>query len=291
MATPRNPAAASTLTPGDGTPQRLRARPHDWLIRRWGAGPQALLLHGAGGDSAGWQRLAADLPGLDCIAPDLPGQGGTRAGAPRFSLDDMATDLAALVQHQGWTPQLLIGHSAGTAIALRLSELLPDPPRAIIGINAALSPFQGVAGWLFPRLARAMTLSPFAAHAIARMARTPERAARLIRSTGSAPDARMVARYGMLLSDPGHVAATLRMMAAWRLEPLLKTLPQITPPVLLIAAAQDRAVPAEVSRHAASRLQNADYVELPALGHLAPEEDPAAVARAMQSFLNTHMPS
>ncbi len=270
--------------PCAGTPHRLRAPPHDWHLRRWGAGPQALLIHGAGGDSSGWHPLARHLPGLHAIAPDLPGQGGTRAGAPRYSLDEMATDLAALVRHQGWAPRLLIGHSAGAAIALRLSQLLPDPPRGIIGINAALSPFQGVAGWLFPRLARAMTLSPFASHAIARMARAPERSARLIRSTGSAPDPSMVARYNALLSNPGHVAATLRMMAAWRLEPLLDTLPTVPPPVLLIAAARDRAVPPQVSQNAASRLPQGQYAELPSLGHLAHEEDPAPIAHMIDAF-------
>lgn len=280
MAIPTITAAPNT------TYQRIRSAPHEWHVQITGEGPDLLLLHGAGGSATGWNRLLPALPGYRLIAPDLPGQGRSRTGAPRFGLEAMATDLATLIRGAGWSPRILLGHSAGAAIALDLgARHLDPPPRLVVGINAALSPFQGVAGWLFPRLARAMTLSPFLSHMLARMAGTPEHVARLIRSTGSRPDPGIISDYRALMSDPAHVAGTLNMMAAWNLAPLLTRLESIELPVLLVAGARDRAVPCEVSRRAAARLARGSYAELPGLGHLAHEENADSVALLIRNWL------
>ena len=62
----------------------------------------------------------------------------------------MSEDLLALCRNQGWVPDIVVGHSAGAAIALRMWELGMQPTTGIVGINAALGNFKGVAGWLFP---------------------------------------------------------------------------------------------------------------------------------------------
>jgi magnesium chelatase accessory protein len=277
--------------PPEGSPhraasRRVRAGPHDWHVQVLGSGPDLLCLHGAGASGHSFHRLAAHLPGYRLILPDLPGQGLSRAGDPRrLGLDEMAADLGRLMGAGGWVPRAIIGHSAGAALALRLAPLLPAPPAALVGINAALSPFEGVAGWLFPRLARAMaTASPLAAGA-ARAMLGPAAVERLIRSTGSTPDAAMLAAYSRLVRLPGHVEGTLAMMAAWRLEPLVADLPRTVPPVLLIAAADDRAVPPAVARRAAARIPRAELALLPRGGHLVHEAAPAAVAGLILPFL------
>ncbi len=270
--------------------QRVMCKPHDWHVQISGEGPDVLLLHGAGASSHSWANLRPHLPGYRLIAPDLPGQGFTRAGRARFGLDAMADDLVALCRDQNWRPGAIIGHSAGAAIALRLAEIMPLRPVCVIGLNAALGPFDGFAGWLFPKLARAMTLSPFVAHMVARYAGQPQRVDRLISSTGSALPAREMTRYRALFTSPAHVEATLGMMADWDLEPLLERLPQIALPVLLIAGAGDVAVPARVSQRAAGWLPAGAYLELPGLGHLAHEEAPEQAAAPIMDFLHRHLP-
>ncbi|WYK04007.1 alpha/beta fold hydrolase BchO [Cereibacter sphaeroides f. sp. denitrificans] len=137
--------------PGRESMRRIDCPPHQWCVREEGHGPTALLLHGAGGSSHSWRHLVPLLaPHLRVVAPDLPGQGFTRAGQRRFSLEAMAEDLARLCAAEEWRPAVLIGHSAGAALALRLAEILPVRPRAVVGINAALGNFEGTAGWLFP---------------------------------------------------------------------------------------------------------------------------------------------
>lgn len=269
---------------------RVRCLPHEWHVQRWGAGPEVLLLHGAGASAHSFHPLVPHLPGLRLIAVDLPGQGFTRAGnRARFGLDAMAEDLASLCQGQGWQPRAIIGHSAGAAVALRLAEILPATPACVIGINAALGPFEGVEGWLFPKLAKVMAMSPLIGRGVAHLAAKPARVAKLIAQTGSVPDPARVALYARLIALPGHVEATLGMMAQWSLDPLLARLPTMTLPVLLIAASGDVAVPPEVSRRVAARMPTAVLAELPDLGHLAHEEAPEAVAALNRPFLAQHL--
>jgi magnesium chelatase accessory protein len=264
----------------------IRCRPHEWHVQIVGKGPDVLLLHGAGASAHSFHRLARYLPGYRLIMPDLPGQGFTRAGGMmRLGLDAMADDLATLCADQGWRPLAIIGHSAGAAIALRLIEVLPNPPRAVVGINAALGPFDGFAGWLFPKLARAMSASPFVAAIVTRLTSKRKQVEGLLRGTGSQLDAEAVTMYQRLVSDPRHVEGTLGMMAQWQLEPLIERFPQIMLPCLLIASDKDKAVPARVSREAAARMQRATYAEITGYGHLLHEEAPEAVAQLVLPFL------
>lgn len=275
--------------PWRGASQRIRCRPHDWHVQISGEGPDLLLLHGAGASAHSWARLRRYLTGFRLIAPDLPGQGFTRAGQRRFGLDAMADDLLTLCDDRGWAPRAIIGHSAGAAIALRMSEIMTRRPDALVGINAALGPFDGFAGWLFPKIARAMTLSPFVSHLVTRYAAQPRRIERLVASTGSHLDVSALGYYRQLFTAPAHVEATLSMMAEWKLEPLLERLPQIDLPLLLITGAEDMAVPPEVSRQAAARMPRASHMNLSGLGHLAHEEAPETVARPILSFLSEHL--
>lgn len=267
----------------------IRCRPHVWHVQSVGQGPDVLLLHGAAASGHSFHRLMAHLPGYRLIAPDLPGQGYTRAGGHlRMGLDAMADDLGALCADQDWRPVAIIGHSAGAAVALRMAEIMPRPPRAVVGINAALGPFDGFAGWLFPKLARAMATGPFAAAVVTKLSSSRPQVARLLTGMGSPLDAEGVEMYRRLVSRTRHIEGTLGMMAQWQLEPLLERLPQITVPTLLITAAGDKAVPPRVSVEATERLPRARHVALPRWGHLVHEEAPEEVAAQILPFLQSH---
>ncbi len=285
------------MTPPTGWPGRdkgrhIRAAHHDWWVMEDGpaadTAPTVLLLHGAGGSGHSFRALLPYLtPHFRCITPDLPGQGFTRAGGRRFGLDPMAADLAALCAHQGWQPQAIIGHSAGAAIALRMAEDIPL--KAVIGINAALGTFDGVAGTLFPMLARGFALIPFLPAAISRLWGNPARVNGLLDGTGSTLDAAGRAQYLRLVQMPTHIDGSLGMMSQWNLTPLIARLSGLATPTLLITGSQDRTVPPRVSQDAAARMPAARYIELPALGHLAHEEDAATVTAALLPWLQTQI--
>ena len=73
--------------------------------------------------------------------------------------------------------------------------------------------------------------------------------------------------YGKLVSNPSHVAAALRMMANWELEPLLKMLPNLKPLLVLVAAEGDRAIPPAVAVRVREIQPRAVIERLPGLGH------------------------
>lgn len=255
-------------------------RPHRWHIQEHGEGPLILLIHGAGGATQSFRDLFSILAETHhVVAVDLPGQGFTQLGAQqRCGLDHMSQDLLALCRNQGWEPDIVVGHSAGVAIALRMWELGMRPTRGIVGINAALGNFKGVAGWLFPMMAKALAATPFSAGVFA--STTTRSAVRnLVEGTGSKLGQEGLELYYRLATDRGHVDATLSMMAQWSLDGLLSRLDRIDTPVHLITGLNDKAVPPQVSRDAARKLPHAKLTELSGLGHLAHEEDPETLAR------------
>lgn len=271
--------------------RRISHRPHQWHVQETGTGPLVLLLHGAGASTHSWRGVIPLLARTrHVIALDLPGQGFSHAGTrTRLGLADMTSDIAALCDSEGWRPALVLGHSAGGAIALNLATRLTTPagdPPDIACINAALGRFEGVAGWLFPMLARLLALNPLTATLFTLGADKTARARRLIGGTGSVLSPEGLALYARLIGDRAHVDGTLQMMAQWDVSPLLDRLPAIPNRCLLLAGARDLAVPPATSERAAGRLPRARSLCLDGLGHLAHEEDPERVIHALQDPTN-----
>lgn len=259
--------------------RRVLCRPHRWHVQEHGQGDTILLIHGAGGATQSFRHLFPLLAqDHHVIAVDLPGQGFSQLGAQqRCGLDHMAEDLLALIRQEGWAPDRIVAHSAGVAIALRLCELGLRPRNGIVGINAALGNFKGVAGWLFPIMAKTLAATPFSASLFA--ATTTRNSVRnLINGTGSQLQPQGLDLYYRLARDRKHVDGTLSMMAQWSLDGLLSRLGKIDTPVHLITGLNDKAVPPQVSRDAVQILPNARLTELPDLGHLAHEENASCIA-------------
>lgn len=268
--------AARGFWPNAAHSRFVRAAPHVWHVQETGSGPCVLLLHGAGASTHSWRDV---LPALardfHVVAIDLPGQGFTRAGvANRYGLAEMSADIAGLLTVLGLSPDLIVGHSAGAAIGLRLALDLPKRPGALVCFNGAFEDFQGPAGAVFPALAQILSATPLAPLAFSRAARLAPIVPGAIASTGSRIDARGVDLYRRLLTDRTHVAATLSMMAHWRLGGLVADLKLLRAPAMFVAGAADRAVPPEMSLRAARRAAGASSQILPNLGHLLHEEVP-----------------
>ncbi len=265
---------------------RIVCGPHRWHVQTMGAGPQLLLLPGAGSSTHTWRALIPVLAKRFLVRSiDLPGQGFTQSPASgRSGLDEMAFDIAELSRQEAWDTHAVIGHSAGTAIALRLSQSLNI--KQVVGINPALDNFDGVAGWLFPILARFLAASPFTA-SLFTMGASKARARRLIEGTGSIISDEGLTFYTRLISDRTHVNGALQMMARWQLDQLLADLPTIKAKTLFLTGAKDTAVPPRVAQDAAKRMQNATTVQFDGLGHLAHEEDPDRVLEHILGFLKT----
>ncbi|WP_043360893.1 alpha/beta fold hydrolase BchO [Belnapia sp. F-4-1] len=257
-----------------------------WHVQMAGEGPVLLLAHGTGAATHSWRGLLPLLARrFTVVAPDLPGHGftDTPAGA-RLSLPLMARALTELTRTLGLSPGLAIGHSAGAAILARMTLDAGIAPRAVIGLNAALLPFEGFAGQVFSPIARLLAGVPAVPWFFARRAAERSVVERLLRDTGSTLDARGVELYARLVRRPAHVAAALGMMANWDLHPLLRDLRRLKPPLVLLVGGADRTIPPADARRLKAMLPGLRVIPLPTLGHLAHEEQPERIAALITSL-------
>ncbi|MES2860642.1 MAG: alpha/beta fold hydrolase BchO [Pseudomonadota bacterium] len=261
-----------------------------WHVQVSGSGPGILLIHGAGAATHSWRGLTPLLAErFTVVAPDLPGHGFTAMPPENgLSLPAMARRTAALIAALGVRPSLVVGHSAGAAIALQMSLDGRFGEAPVVAINGALQPFAGAVAPLFQGLAMGLFVNPLAVRMFAGAARDRGRVARMIRGTGSEIDEAGIDFYARLLRKPGHVAGTLGMMGSWDLRALRRTLPQLIADLTLIVGDRDQAVPPSVAEDVRASLPRARIVTLPGLGHLAHEERPDLVAAVISDVARAH---
>ncbi len=268
--------------PNRASSRFVRAGGLTWHVQMMGAplssAPVALLLHGTGASTHSWRRLAPLLAKrFTVIVPDLPGHGFTELPpSASMSLPGMAHVVATLVDALDAEPTIIVGHSAGAAIAVRMA-IEEQGPLALISINGALMKLEGPSTFLFPAVARMLAMTHVAPWLFAMQASGRGMVERLLAGTGSRIDPVDARLYARLLARPGHVAGALRMMAGWDLSSL--ELERLHVPLTLMVGSNDRMIRPDDGVRAAARTPDARVVTLPGLGHLAHEEDPATVAR------------
>ncbi len=269
----------------------VEAAGYKWHVQQMGAGPVCLLLHGTGAATHSWRDMLPLLAhDFTVIAPDLPGHGFTRPNlGQKPSLDAIAASVGKLLDTMQLKPDLIVGHSAGVAIA---AQLLLDTKWRIplIGFAPALMPFPGLAARLFPQLARMLFTNPLVSIIFSRMAAYPGETARFLkRSTGSKIDAAGADYYTRLFSKSGHCDGAIRMMANWRLEGLRDRLGEFASPTLLVHPSLDSAIPKSAVVDAAALIPNCEMLDMAGLGHLAHEEDPAQAAAIVTEFAKQYI--
>lgn len=255
-----------------------------WHVQEMGPtdAPALLLIHGTGAATHSWRGLAPLLAEhFRVIAPDLPGHGFTDPlPRARLSLPGMGSALDALLRELEIRPALVVGHSAGAAILVRLCLDGGIEPRLLVALNGALTPFPGLASVLFPSMARMLFLNPITPKIFAWSADQPA-VERLIRGTGSRLDAQGLDLYRRLFRHPGHVAGALGMMANWDLAGLDRDIRRLRVRTLLVVGGDDKAIAPETAFALQKRLPGSRVELMRNLGHLAHEEAPERVAEIL----------
>lgn len=92
-----------------------------------GSDETVFLTHGSWGDTTGWQAV---VPGLaerfEVVIWDRRGHSRSTHGSGAGTIDDDATDLAALIEHLGRDKAHVYGTSSGGAVVLKLVAARPD---------------------------------------------------------------------------------------------------------------------------------------------------------------------
>jgi len=117
---------------------------HQWLRRPYrlakpldsGSGQPVILLHGIGRTGQTWQHVIDLLTGQPyrLVAVDLLGFGDSpKPGWPKYDVDDHARAVIASIAGLRLNrPAILIGHSMGCLVAVRIARLRPDLVRHLV---------------------------------------------------------------------------------------------------------------------------------------------------------------
>jgi len=216
------------------------------------------------------------------VAWDAPGY---RESAPldvRWpDAGDYAEALLGLFDALNMPRCLLVGHSLGALIAARFALRWPARVAALALISPAMGYGAAQGGDLPEKAAARLTaLDRLGAAGFAE-----ERAPGLVGDPAARPDVVATVREAMAaVRRPGYDQAT-RMLASGR---LLDDVAAVTVPTAVIVGALDRITPPAGARQVFDALAAAparQFTEVPAAGHAVCQEEPAAVARALDQLV------
>ncbi len=235
-----------------------------------------VLIHEMGGTLDSWDRM---LPALNntrqVLRYDTRGAGLSEKIQGKVTFDDMADDLAALLDAIGVQGKVALGGTAvGAAIAIHFA--VRHAARA--GALVVTSPATGVAADR-----RQATLDRASAAETHGMRALVEQGV----ANSYPPEVRHNAeefrkfRARWLANDPQSFAAINRMLAD---STVTDELPRIACPTLVIGCTHDRLRPPSAIEPMAKQILGAEYLEINS-GHFAGIQTPGLVSQAFHSFL------
>ncbi len=249
-----------------------------------GTGLPVVLVHGFPFDHRMWQHPLATLAAdAHVVVPDLRGFGSSSGLADPLTMSQLADDLAQLVAALEISqPICLVGLSMGGYIAFefwrRHRKLLgglvlcdtkaeTDTPQALQNRHRMA---EHVLAYGTELVAQAMLPNLVAAETVSQQPRVMELLRTMIVETGVETIA--AAQRGMALRQDA---------TSW--------LAEIDVPTLVVAGENDQLTPAAAMHAMAQSIPDAEFVSVPAAGHMAPLENPAVVTDAIRQHLVRRM--
>lgn len=237
--------------------------------------PPVLLVHGAGSSSVVWMDAVKRLgPRRRVVAPDLPGHGqsdpwhdaGHDAGHDP-SLDLYRDAVGTIASHLGLERVVLVGHSMGGAIALRIALAWPERVAALVLVCTAA------------RLAAPVEL-------MAALERDPLHMSEWMARLSFAPSTprELVERWQAVAwtASPETLLADLRVGSGFNVS---SELSRLRMPALVVGGMDDLLTPPAHSKDLAQGLPNARLLLVPQAGHMAFLEQPDRFYAALDPFL------
>lgn len=207
------------------------------------------------------------------------------APASRFTLDDQAKRIEAVMATLDVRAPVVVGHSQGAPIALALlGRLAADDrrrPAGVVLVNP-VCPWTRrpiLLGTLRPAAGRVVAAS------IAGLFRVPLTRYILGRRVfaSSAVPAEAVSRYADPWSDPARARTLLAMLRDWRPAELEPYTHVSEVPTHIVCGERDRRIPTEHGRRLAKTLGGA-FTEVIGAGHIVPEEEPEVLAEIIREL-------
>jgi pimeloyl-ACP methyl ester carboxylesterase len=248
--------------------------------RAWGERGQAglVLVHGGAAHARWWDHIAPLLTnGWQVVAPDLSGHGDSGRRSP-YSLDAWACEVLGVLTDAGISSPVVIGHSMGGFVTLRMASLFGS---RIAGAVAIDSPVRDIA----PEVAAARQRHAFGP---LQVYPTREQVLSRFRPIPDQPVLPYIAEY--------VAAASVRPVEGgwtWKFDPNIFTRDQLTPTLLsrldcrvALFRAEHGIVSEQLGEVMYDRLGKvAPLIEIPAAGHHIMLDQPIALAAALRTLL------
>jgi len=241
-----------------------------FAYERRGTGSPLVLLHGYPLDHHLWDEVAPLLADtFELILPDLRGFGESSTVDSFYTMEDIASDIAALLDHLEIQKAAIVGHSMGGYVALAFARLYPE---RLTGLGLVST--QVLADPPDRRDGRYKSAAEVADKGIASVveAMTPKFTAD--------PQLQKFARENMERQQPaGYIGALKAMAERVDSTPLLSTL---NVPVVIVHGDADSLIPIDRAREVKAALPDAHLVEIRGAGHMPMMEEKEKTAEALK---------
>lgn len=249
-----------------------------------GRGRPLVLLHGLGGAASNWVELAQLLRRrFRVVVPDLAGHGGSSPLPAAPNLNAFCEPLSGLVRQEGLVGSVVVGHSWGGLLALRLALRSPELLAGVVlAGSAGFSPSSRRAehALLVSSLVRpGRWVAPYRD----RVARSAFLRRVALGWGVSDPESLSAASVEGFLAGPALHTDVLSAARALVLEDLSDALEGVHCPCLVLWGARDQLTPIGDAFGYARRLR-ATLRTIPDCGHLLIGERPDACADAICTF-------
>lgn len=250
--------------------QKVNINGIELAYERRGKGPPLVLLHGYPLDHHAWDLLTPRLEDtFDLILPDLRGFGESSTVDTLYTMDEIASDIAGLLDQLGIENAAIAGHSMGGYAALAFATRYPGRVRGL-GLVAT----QTLADPPDRKEGRYKTAADVAEKGIGGVVD--------IMASKFTPDAKLqgISREIMERQGPAGYTGALKAMAE-RLD-TSAVLAEIKAPVVIVHGDADALIPVDRAREARNAAPHAHFVELKGVGHLPMMEAVNETAEALK---------
>jgi aminoacrylate hydrolase len=250
--------------------------------------PPVMLITGLGGVGVSWgSQIARFAARYHVILPDHRGTGKTTHASDGYSTEQLARDMAAIVEHLGLGPVHVVGASTGGAIAQYMAL---DHPHAV----------------------RTLTLSSTFARFDAYTRREFE-VRRTMAAAWNRPD--LLSAYSLFLFSPRYTRQHPEFVQAWidraashpespedreiglkRIDMLLahdalERLPEIRQPSLVVCGDHNFCTPLPLSEEIAHAIPGAELIVFPEAGELIEHEQEEKYFQVVSAFIDRQVAS
>jgi 3-oxoadipate enol-lactonase len=252
--------------------EKIKVNGIELAYTRRGRGSPLVLLHGYPLDHHLWDDVVPLLEDtFDLILPDLRGFGESTTVDTPYTMDDYASDIAALLDHLGIQKAGIVGHSMGGYVALAFARLYP---KRLSGLGLVSS--QVLADPSDRKEARYKSAADVSEKGIDGVVAT------MTPKFTSDERLQAFARETMERQQPAAYIGALRAMAE-RMDST-SLLSSFTFPVVIIHGNADALIPADRAREVKAALPQAHLVEIGGAGHIPMIEAKEKTAEALKQL-------